>query len=186
MLRYNTRKDIDSNREIQSQLRNNNKTRFFRFPYIKGLTQEFKAFLTKMDSRAVFYNLNTLNQFFSRIKDTIPKELKSNVVYCIPCLDCDKEYIGQTSQHLKKRVAQHKTDCKNPGNVDKSAVTQHQFLEGHKWDFENYKVIEQENNNYRRSISEMINIRKRKTVNLKSDVRGLSIIYDTLIRRDEI
>ena len=42
-----------------------------------------------------------------RIKDKIPKVMKSNVIYRIDC-SCGKYYIGETSRNLQLRLDEHK------------------------------------------------------------------------------
>ena len=40
-------------------------------------------------------------------KDSIPKCIRSNVVYKYKCRNCDSTYIGETTRHYKTRVAEH-------------------------------------------------------------------------------
>lgn len=46
------------------------------------------------------------------------------VIYQIPCLDCDKSYIGETGRTLITRLTKHQRSCKN-GEVPRSRVAQH-------------------------------------------------------------
>lgn len=46
----------------------------------------------------------------SHLKDKIPTLKKSNVVYQISCLDCNKTYIGETSRNLETRINEHRRD----------------------------------------------------------------------------
>lgn len=57
----------------------------------------------------LLYVKTTCSLFF-RLKDDIPPSDKSNIVYGIPCLDCQKCYIGQTKQQLKNRTRQNEYD----------------------------------------------------------------------------
>ncbi|KAI4476636.1 hypothetical protein M0804_013415 [Polistes exclamans] len=52
-----------------------------------------------------------------KLKDKVDKLEQSNLVNKIPCV-CDKCYIGQTKQKLKKRLEQHRNIC-NPTKVQK-------------------------------------------------------------------
>ena len=47
--------------------------------------------------------------FFSKTKD-ISTLTNTDVVYQIPCLNCPRPYVGETLQHLSKRVNHHKND----------------------------------------------------------------------------
>ncbi|KAI4476868.1 hypothetical protein M0804_013195 [Polistes exclamans] len=80
----------------------------------------------------VFYNLTKIKSIYTKLKDKVDKFEKSNLVYKIPC-ECEKSYIGQTKQKLKKRLDQHKNDCK-PINISKTnttALAEHHFKTGH-------------------------------------------------------
>lgn len=60
-----------------------------------------------------YYNKLNTGKLFSKRKNPTPYEYryKSNVVYRVNCSGCDGSYIGQTKQHLKDRIYQHKNDC---------------------------------------------------------------------------
>ncbi len=45
-----------------------------------------------------------------KVKDAVPDELKSGVVYEATCSQCNQSYIGQTCRHLKTRVHEHLFD----------------------------------------------------------------------------
>ncbi|XP_044764407.1 uncharacterized protein LOC123320972 [Coccinella septempunctata] len=89
----------------------------------------------------------------------------SSVVYKIPCLDCDRSYIGQTRQYLKDRIKQHKYDTKNINNKEKTALTYHVFGEGHNFNFEEVEILDVESNGYKRNISELGTWDIKTTVN---------------------
>ena len=42
-------------------------------------------------------------------KQSKPKN-QGSVIYSIPCNGCNREYIGETSRGLGKRIAEHKND----------------------------------------------------------------------------
>ena len=44
-----------------------------------------------------------------RVKDITPFELRSRVVYEFLCAGCQFSYIGQTSRHLRHRIAEHES-----------------------------------------------------------------------------
>ena len=41
------------------------------------------------------------------VKDTVPRSLRSNVVYKFNCAECNSAYVGETSRHLSTRVREH-------------------------------------------------------------------------------
>ena len=38
----------------------------------------------------------------------MPRQLQSNIVYLVKCLDCEAEYIEKTTQHIDARIYQYK------------------------------------------------------------------------------
>ena len=48
------------------------------------------------------------------LKSTVPKMLKSNVVYQIKCPRCNACYVGKTSRHLTERIREHKSKSNGP------------------------------------------------------------------------
>jgi hypothetical protein len=52
---------------------------------------------------------NTIQNFFS-YKDKIDKDLRSNIIYTLQCLDCKKNYIGKMTRHFYTRNHEHMTD----------------------------------------------------------------------------
>ena len=57
------------------------------------------------------------------MKDALPPDMSSNVVYKIPC-SCGKVYIGETIRRLETRLKEHCTACKK-GEIEKSAIAEH-------------------------------------------------------------
>ena len=49
----------------------------------------------------------TLKSILSKPKDKLKFEEQNNVVYKIPCTDCDSCYIGETSKQVICRVEEH-------------------------------------------------------------------------------
>ena len=47
---------------------------------------------------------NSLKSKLSKLKDPIPPENKNNVIYQIPCKDCNEVYIGETGRNISKRT----------------------------------------------------------------------------------
>ncbi|KAI4475149.1 hypothetical protein M0804_014486 [Polistes exclamans] len=124
-----------------------------------------------------------INSIYTKLKDKVDKLEQSNLVYKIPCV-CDKCYIGQTKQKLKKRLEQHKNDCK-PINAQKSNITalaEHHFITGHKFKFDETNILDKEDNWYKRNISEMYHITNNNTVNYRTDTNNLNNIYNEILK----
>ena len=48
-----------------------------------------------------------IDKVLVHVKDSIPPEQRSGVVYRIPCSECPKAYVGQTGRSLMQRVKEH-------------------------------------------------------------------------------
>lgn len=158
-------------------------TKYFKFPFIDGLSQKIGKCFQKSEISLAFYNLKTTNSLFTHLKDKVPQGKKSSVVYKIPC-ECGKCYIGETMQHLDKRIQQHKNDCRNNKmfNEDKTALSKHHFETGHSFKFGEVEVVDSETQTYKRKLSEMIHINLNETVNIKTDTDGLSGVYSNILQ----
>lgn len=55
--------------------------------------------------------MKIIRPLFSNIKDIEDINNKSNIVYQIKCMDCPKNYVGQTSPTLCKRIQKHSLTC---------------------------------------------------------------------------
>lgn len=154
----------------------------YKFPFIKGLSCRLNNCLNDTDAKLVFYNLETVKRVYTKLKDKTKVENKSNVVYKIPC-SCNKVYIGQTSQYIKKRIAQHKLDCRavNVLKENKTALAAHHFDLGHNFYFENVKLLDSERVHLKKNISEMIQITLHDTVNYRTDTQNLNTAYNQIL-----
>ncbi|XP_067616604.1 uncharacterized protein [Eurosta solidaginis] len=135
---------------------------------------------------------NTLKQFFNKTKSTIPNMDKSNVVYKIPCKGkveeaCNSIYVGTTKSKLKTRLSQHKSDLKqcHQQNNHKTALMAHCAASGHIPNFDETKIMQQEQHYSKRFTLEMlhiINVPTNTRLNFKSDVDNSAHIYKHLLR----
>jgi predicted GIY-YIG superfamily endonuclease len=148
---------------------------------VKGLHEKishlFKSSGMKIVGKAVCPSEANV---FSNLKDTIEIGKQSNLVYNVNC-PCGKNYVGQTSQYLATRFQQHVRDGKKD-STNGSALSQHMFNTGHEVAMENVSVLGRENVWKKRSILEMVKIKKaRNCLNLKNDTESLPHIYDLFL-----
>ena len=61
-----------------------------------------------MGIRTVFKSTGTLRQLLMNVKTPTLEMNGKEVVYQIPCQDCDSVYIGETGRSLGKRIMEHK------------------------------------------------------------------------------
>ena len=86
----------------------NPQLKYISIPYIKGTSERMGRILKQKNIILANRPTNSLKSQLSRLKDPIATDQKTNVVYEIPCRDCDKVYIGETGRNIKKRNQEHK------------------------------------------------------------------------------
>lgn len=172
--------DITNNRQYTENLLHTHS----RLVFYPKLSYRIQKIFKEFNCTAAFYNtLDNNKRFFTRIKDSTPQSKQSGVVYKIACHNCERVYIGQTKQYLHDRIRQHENDTKHVQCTNKTALTQHTHIEGHKFNFGNTTILDREPHYSRRLLSEMIHIQKHNTVNFREDTENLSITYNNLISR---
>ena len=95
---------------------NQTKDHYFKLPYIGQFSKITQRKISKLvnqycngiNIKLVFTNYKISN--FFNVKDLIPKELHSRVVYKFVCASCSACYVGETSRHLTTRVNEHLRD----------------------------------------------------------------------------
>lgn len=113
---------------------------------------------------------------FSKLKDKIPKDKQTHVVYKIPCQNCNSVYIGQTQQLLSERIKGHKY-AKNS-----TALKKHSENKKHSFNFNDVKIINKETKYKARNILEMIQIKNHpNAVNDRTEIKHLSKIYNSIL-----
>lgn len=142
----------------------------------------------KEQSQITFRNDNTLKRLFTKTKDKDKKELKSNVIYRIPCQpNCGKAYYGQSQQYFNRRVYQHKYSCQSidndPDKPDTTALMTHYRDTNHQIQFEKSQILSHASNPHKLNLKEMIYIERNKhdALNKKTDVESLSKCYSNII-----
>ena len=92
-------------------------------PYVSGVSEDIRRVCKKFGLKVIFRSGRSLRFTLTKVKDALPDEKKSKVVYQIPC-SCGKTYIGETTRRLEARMKEHQDVCCR-GMVEKSAVTNH-------------------------------------------------------------
>lgn len=184
-------KKVLNRANAQRIMKQNDTTIFCKIPYIEKLSEQikstFKGHVTKKEEQVkiTLKSENTIKKkFFSKTKSKTKKELKSNVVYDIPCLQCNRSYVGQTGRYLKQRLKEHQNDQKNYLlKANPTALVEHKLETGHGFDFDNAKILQTQVNYKKRLTAEMIEIqRKNKNcVNKRTDIQHLSSAYFNIL-----
>ena len=94
-------------------------TYYFKLPYAGSFTREAQKRLCKLvqhDCTNIEINLAFSSfkggSMFS-VKDPVPFNLRSCIVYKFLCAGCNACYIGETSRHLSTRVSEHLSRDRN-------------------------------------------------------------------------
>lgn len=158
--------------------------KYLTLPYVAGLSERIhNTFKNRYENKVTVSHrsFNLLGRNFSNLKTPIPKGKRSNIVYEIPCKNCNGVYIGQTYQYLKNRLNGHRYDKKN-----KTALTGHETEYKHKFDYDKTRILRTETNKKKREIYEMIYIQKNENaINSRTDTKNLSKIYYNLIKQSQ-
>lgn len=110
----------------------------------KQLTSLLSNAYPQLDVKIYFTLQNRISNFF-RIKDPIPNNIKSKVVYKWQCRGCDATYVGRTVRSTWMRWHQHLGKSFRTGNYlarpDYSAIRDHRESTGHPLSLEDFSVL---------------------------------------------
>ena len=113
-------------------------------------------------------------------------------------MNCNSTYIGETKRHLSVRLSEHKRDVhqqekkqytratrkQSTSEENKSEVTDHCNTMNHLINWDQTKIVNREDNLFRRRVKESIAIRKRvTTMNRDQGAHDLPHVYDRLLRQ---
>ena len=167
-------------------------------PYKEGLSQRVQRTFNKFGVATAFKPHKTLRNYLVKPKDKRDVLHTAECVYEIPCLNCDKSYIGETARIFDKRLNEHKGEAEKAsakpftraqrmasvtGEQNKSALTDHVAEENHAIGWKSAKIRDREPNKRKRLIKESIWIRKKGGQTLNRDLGNyfLPNIYDQLL-----
>lgn len=153
--------------------------------YVPGTSEALRKHLRYFlpDSNLAHKPENKLNQFYSKKKDPLSENEQSDVVYQIPCSDCNAIYIGETTQRLKTRLQQHKSTV-NSSAAPKTALAKHAKDNAHSFNFDDTVILERNRFKRKLQICEVNHIimNQENTCNFKSDTCHISPTYYNLLR----
>ena len=87
----------------------NQKQNYIVVPYYKGLRESLKRTCQKYGVQVYFKGGNTIKSLMMAPKDKDPLMKKSGVIYRYKCdrVECDEEYIGESSRNFGERLKKH-------------------------------------------------------------------------------
>ena len=126
-------------------------------PYVQGVSERLVRVLNNYNIRGVM-KTSTIRQQLSKPKDQIATYDRPNVIYQIPCNDCDQVYIGESLRRFNTRLSEHKESVNDISKHTKSALGIHRFKHDHLPDWENIQILDSEPNYKQRKIKEALYI----------------------------
>ena len=122
-------------------------------PYYQGLSESVKRTCNKYGVQVYFKGGVTIKSLLMAPKDQDPMLKRSGVIYKYSCdrVDCDEEYIGESSRNFGERLKEHQ---KAP-----SPIFDHYTTTGHNIKLENFSIVGKEDKNLKRAIKEDMYIR---------------------------
>lgn len=133
--------------------------------------------------------IRSTKNILGKVKDPVPNLEQHNIIYSIPCSDCNNVYIGMTTNHLKKRLSGHKSNINKtiqiqqntpPNNIPQAttALVQHMIEHKHIFDLDSTQILDSSFKTSTLPILEMCHITNtNNTVNYRTDVDGLNATY---------
>ena len=157
--------------------------------HVKGLTSDLiHKIKAKNGGKNIAVTMhNTVRKIFTRVKDPIPFERKSHLIYKIKCLNCPSSYIGMTSrQTIQDRTKQHKNDQTKAIRTRQTttALTEHVIDNDHTFNFDlkNVDILGMNTNYNKLKTLEMLHIfTNQNCCNKRSDVDNTIVQYQTLM-----
>jgi hypothetical protein len=155
--------------------------------YIPGATDAVKRQLLKYapNLKVACRPPSKVSQVFSDMKHKLETGQNSFVVYKIPCKECRRVYIGETTRKLYERCSQHETDVKNVDKKPKkSALVQHVHKTKHEFDFGAATILKKVRTKRLLKIHEANQIILHEDVacNFKKDAEYVSPVFYNLIK----
>ena len=105
----------------------------------------------------MFRTVDTLGRIFTRVKDPIPPEERTGVIYKIKCI-CGDFYVGETGRNLTTRLKEHKAACRLAA-FDRSAVAKHAWQEGHEIEWNDVEILDTAKDLQERKVKESLYVR---------------------------
>lgn len=185
----------DNDNPISQNANNNipqvvNNLMYISIPYLNRTSIKIKNLLKTLLPENYSICLKPINKaknvVYTNPKCKTEKLSKTNIIYKIPCLDCELSYIGQTKQYLSDRIKQHASNCKSKTEAQnkKTALSSHSTENNHRFNFDDCSIMHTKENWFKRGIIESIYILKNinEVVNFRSDAENVSHYYNNVIQ----
>ena len=148
-------------------------------PYVKGLSENLRRLFHANNISTYHKPINTLRSILVKPKDATPIEQQCGLVYHIKCQDCHHNYIGETGRNMGIRFKEHTI---RKGTV--SAVKEHLESSRHSCSLEDVRILDREEDWYRRKIKEAIMIERHHPTLNRDKGLELPAAYSSLLSHD--
>ena len=159
-------------------------------PYHPRTKRLYRMIKEEFGFSIIYKKTQTLGDILQKKGRTIEKQYRKNTVYSIPCKDCPKKYVGQTTGTIKKRCNEHRNWCrkKHKKKILKTSkkndgIAFHFHETGHTIDFDNTAIIAEEKAYWKRLIIEGMEIKKMSLTERANLQMGYEIdpIWDAIM-----
>ena len=143
-MKINSTAHKNKNKSRTTQL-NNTPRPHITLPYYRGLSESIKQRCKNYGVQVYFRGCKTIKNLLMAPKDLDPMMKKSGVIYSYKCgrVECDEEYIGESSRTFGERFKEHQ---KAP-----SPIFDHFNNTGHSISVENFNIVGREDQNLKRA-----------------------------------
>ena len=102
-----------------SKITSQGKQYFYKLPYLgrfstvaqRKIHHLVNSYCNDLEIKPVFTTFKLRNLY--SVKDSVPRELRSHVIYKFTCACCNASYIGETACHFYTRVREHLSSDKS-------------------------------------------------------------------------
>ena len=138
--------------------------------------------------RIAFQSKTRLSSLF-KFKESVPKYLRSHLLYKFSCICCNATYSGETERHLFVRASEHlgitPLTQKRVKNPKKSAIIDHILLEDHNATYNDFSILIPENNQFKLHLKESLLIKIDKpelnrTIYTHNDISYCNIYFNII------
>ena len=152
-VKIKTKATTNKNNRGTNNSGNNIQKSYMVIPYYKGLSESLKKTCSKHVVQVYFKGGNTIKNLLVDPKDQDPIQKKIRAIYRYKCdrVDCDEEYIGESSRTFGERFKEHQ---KAPSPIHIYFNTT-----GHNVTIDNFSIVGREDPNLSRAIKEALYMR---------------------------
>ena len=137
-VKIKTKATANKTSRVQKNSGNNIQKPHMVIPYYKGISESLKNTCRKHGVQFYFKGGNTIKNLLMAPKDQYTIQKKGGVIYRYKCdrVECDEEYIGESSRTFEERFKEH---LKAP-----SPIYDHFNTTGHHVTIENFNIVGRE------------------------------------------